>query len=162
MLLLTDSVVAVAEIADDTDDVNETGFETIETEGQHEPILHHRIGFEPEDRGGRRGERRRGLRVRQQRPVKVYDHGASRYFGGQTEDVSATGLRIELPAWAPVRAGEVLSIHVGLSHRGETLANRRQMMPARVVWVNRRPGRQGVVEAGIEFLSSIAARLHAA
>src|SRR4051794_30186954 len=74
-------------------------------------------------------ERRRGLRVRQHRPVKVFEPLGSRYFGGQTGDISATGLRIELPAYAAVRPGETLSIHVGLSHKGEVLANRRQMMP---------------------------------
>ena len=104
----------------------------------------------------------RGLRIRQNRPVKVYDAGAGRYFGGQTEDISTTGLRIELPMWAPVRPGEVLSIHVGLSRKGESLANRRQMIPARVVWVNRTAGRRACLEAGVEFLSSIAAHLDAA
>lgn len=110
----------------------------------------------------RSSERRRGLRIRQQRPVKIYDPGAARYFGGQTEDVSTTGLRIELPAWAPVRLGEMLNIHVGLSRRGETLANRRHMMSARVVWVNRTVGKKARIEAGVEFLSSIAAHLDAA
>lgn len=110
----------------------------------------------------RNAERRRGLRVRQQRPVKVYDAGAGRYFGGQTEDISTTGLRLELPAWAPVRPGETLAIHVGLSPRGDCLANRRQMIPARVVWVNRQAGRRARLEAGVEFLASIAAHLDAA
>ena len=82
-------------------------------------------------------ERRRGLRVRQHRPVKIFEPLGSRFFGGQTGDISATGLRIEMPAYAAVRPGETLSIHVGLSHRGETLANRRQMIPVRGVWVTR-------------------------
>lgn len=108
-------------------------------------------------------ERRRGLRVRQQRPVKIFEPLGSRYFGGQTGDVSATGLRIELPAYAAVHPGETLSIHVGLSHRGETLANRRQMIPVRVVWVNRDPaGKAGTLQAGVEFLANIAARRDAA
>ena len=107
-------------------------------------------------------ERRRGLRIRQNRPVKVFEPGASRYFGGQTEDVSSTGLRIELPSWAPLREGETLSIHVGLNPTGESLANRRQMIPARIVWVNRRTGKNARLEAGVEFLSSIAAHLDAA
>ena len=108
-------------------------------------------------------ERRRGLRVRQHRPVKVFEPLGSRYFGGQTGDISATGLRIELPSYAAVRPGETLSIHVGLSHRGETLANRRQMIPVRVVWVNRdASGRSGKLEAGVEFMANIAARRHAA
>jgi len=113
-------------------------------------------------RSTRPAERRRGLRVRQQRPVKVYDAGAGRYFGGQTEDVSTTGLRLELPAWAPVRPGETLAIHVGLGPRGDCLANRRQMIPARVVWVNRQAGRRARLEVGVEFLASIAAHLDAA
>ena len=108
-------------------------------------------------------ERRRGLRVRQNRPVKIFEPLGSRYFGGQTEDISSTGLRIELPAYAPVLPGETLSIHVGLSSRGETLANRRQMIPVRVVWVNRDTAdTSGKLEAGVEFLANIAARRDAA
>ena len=119
-------------------------------------------GIGSESRGGN-GERRRGLRVRQQRPVKIYEPAGARYFGGQTEDISATGLRIELPAFATVREGQTLCVHVGLSSTGQSLANRRQMIPARVVWVNRAgPHRCGTLEAGVEFLSSIAARLDAA
>lgn len=113
--------------------------------------------------GGCNAERRRGLRVRQHRPVKVFEPVGSRYFGGQTEDVSSTGLRVELPAYAPVRPGETLSIHVGLSSRGESLANRRQMIPVRVVWVNRHAAASGgKLEVGLEFLSNIAARRDAA
>jgi hypothetical protein len=68
-----------------------------------------------------------------------------------------------MPAYAAVRPGETLSIHVGLSHRGETLANRRQMIPVRVVWVNRNgAGATGKLEAGVEFLANIAARRDAA
>jgi hypothetical protein len=108
-------------------------------------------------------ERRRGLRVRQSRPVKVFEPLGSRYFGGQTGDVSSTGLRIELPAYAAVRPGETLSIHVGLSRKGETLANRRQMIPVRVVWVNRDAAMtSGKLQAGVEFLANIAARRDAA
>jgi hypothetical protein len=109
-------------------------------------------------------ERRRGLRIRQNRPVKIFDGAAARYFGGQTEDISATGLRVELPAFAPIRPGDMLSIHVGLNEMGQSLANRRQMIPARVVWVNRDETRMpgGRIAAGVEFLSGIAAHLDAA
>ena len=120
---------------------------------QHDEML----GIETEST-----ERRRGLRIRQARPVKVYEPTTSRYFGGQTGDISATGLRVELPAYAPVRVGEVLSIHVGLSESGQTLAHRRQMIPARVVWVNRARRVDAKLEAGVEFLASIAAHLDAA
>jgi len=107
-------------------------------------------------------ERRRGLRVRQARPVKVYEAAGSRYFGGRTEDISATGLRIELPASAALQPGETLNIHVGLNRGGSMLANRRQMIPARVVWVDPGGGTLGNLTAGIEFLANISARLDAA
>ena len=106
-------------------------------------------------------ERRRGLRIRQQRPVKVFEPTLGRYFGGQTEDISATGLRIELPPSALIREGKVLTVHVGLNASGETLANRRQMVPARVVWIERSMG-AARMRAGIEFLASVAAHVDAA
>src|SRR5947209_2215910 len=92
--------------------------------------------FEHDARGR---ERRRGLRIRQNRPVKVFEPSAARYFGGQTQDISTTGLRVDLPISMAIRPGKILSIHVGLSIAGEPLANRRQMIHARVVWVNRNP-----------------------
>jgi c-di-GMP-binding flagellar brake protein YcgR len=107
-------------------------------------------------------ERRRGLRISQSRPVKVLHAPGGKYFGGQTQDISATGLRLELPAHASVRLGEMLSIHVGLSADGSSLANRRQMIPARVVWVRRSPSRQQFMTAGVEFAASIGAQLDAA
>ncbi len=107
-------------------------------------------------------ERRRGLRILQNRPVKVLDSVGGKYFGGQTQDVSATGLRIELPAHAKVRCGENLSIHVGLSISGQSLANRRSMIPARVVWVSRYNPQRKTITAGVEFASSISAQLDAA
>ena len=116
---------------------------------------------ERRERSSRGAERRRGLRIHQARPVKVFEHAASRYFGGQTHDISATGLRLELPSSAAVRPGKLLSIHVGLSANGSSLANRRQMIPARVVWVSRAAG-DAKLMAGVEFLASIAAHLDAA
>jgi hypothetical protein len=121
----------------------------------------HRLFIAPADTAG--SERRRGLRLRQQRPVKIYEPVTSRYIGGQTEDVSATGLRVSLPASACVRPGTVLNIHVGVSAGGQPLANRRQMMAARVVWVEGAGElRLGRMCAGIEFTASIAAHLDAA
>lgn len=108
-------------------------------------------------------ERRRGLRVRQSRPIKVYEPTSRRYFGGQTEDLSVTGLRVELPATTPVCEGRLLTVHVGLSASGEALANRRSMMPARVVWVRRSTdGRDSRMVVGLELVSSVAAHLDAA
>ena len=73
-------------------------------------------------------ERRRGLRIRQARPIRVYEPAGSRYFGGQTEDISATGLRIELPATTPLHPGKVISVHVGLNREGSILPNRRRFI----------------------------------
>lgn len=106
-------------------------------------------------------ERRRGLRIHQNRPVKVFEPAIGRYIGGQTQDISTTGLRIELPVGSPVLPGKLLTIHVGLNDRGEALANRRNMIPARVVWVERSI-RDGKLQAGVEFLASISAHLDAA
>jgi hypothetical protein len=105
-------------------------------------------------------ERRRGLRIGQNRPIKVYEPTSARFLGGQTQDVSATGLRIELPMSAAVQVGKLVTIHVGVSSQGQALANRRQMIPARVVWVDRSEGAK--LSAGVEFLASIAAHLDAA
>jgi len=56
-----------------------------------------------------------------------------------------------------------LNVHVGLSVQGQSLANRRQMISARVVWVEREiGGNGGRLMAGVEFISSIAAHLDAA
>ena len=105
-------------------------------------------------------ERRRGLRIRQARPIKLYEPAGARYFGGQTEDISATGLRIALPPTAPVLPGNVVNVHVGLNHDGHALANRKSMIPAKIVWIDRSDRTR--VTAGIEFIASIAAHLDAA
>ena len=108
-------------------------------------------------------ERRRGLRIRQNRPVKIFDPTSTRYFAGQTCDVSSTGLRVELPPSMPVRTGNVINIHVGLSEAGQPLANRRSMLPARVVWLARRlQNGKPKMTVGVEFVSSISAHLDAA
>lgn len=104
-------------------------------------------------------ERRRGLRIAQQRPIKIFEPASTRFLGGQTWDISATGLRIELPVSSPLTKGRLISVHVGLGSEGQGLANRRGMIPARVVWLSRK-GKH--LTAGVEFLASIAAHLDAA
>ena len=106
-------------------------------------------------------ERRRGLRIRQARPIKVYEPAGAKYFGGVTGDISATGLRIELPASASLKPGKIVNVHVGTSPQGAALANRRHMIPAKVVWIAAGES-LGVVVAGVEFIPSIAAHLDAA
>src|ERR1700679_1659721 len=107
-------------------------------------------------------ERRRGLRVNQHRPVKIYDATADRYIAGQTSDVSSSGLRIELPAWAFVAEGKTLAVCIG-SMSGSPLISRHSMISARVVWVGpRRLTGRAVVTVGIEFLASASAHRAAA
>src|SRR5580698_5230657 len=96
-------------------------------------------------------ERRRGLRIRQLRPIKLYDPRGCRFIGGTTEDVSVTGLRIVLPRSAPLGEGSQVIVHVGLDEGGHPLANRRDMMPARVVWVDRAVQPGVGITAGIEW-----------
>ena len=106
-------------------------------------------------------ERRRGLRIRQARPINVFEPAGARFFGGRTEDISTTGLRIELPYSAQLQPGDSLNVHVGLNRDGSMLANRRQMLPARVVWVDRGQS-LGYLVAGVEFTANISAHLDAA
>jgi hypothetical protein len=57
----------------------------------------------------------------------------------------------------------MLTVHVGLDEGGHPLANRRDMMPARVVWVDRVCDPLGrVLAAGIEWTAGITALLNAA
>jgi hypothetical protein len=108
-------------------------------------------------------ERRRGLRIRRDHPVKIFSPSANRYLPGQTLDVSSTGLRVTLPASAPFLPGHHLSIHVGLNPSGNFLVNRAQMLPARIVWIDRDSTRTAnTLTAGIEFVSTLAAHLDAA
>jgi hypothetical protein len=108
-------------------------------------------------------ERRRGLRIQSNRPIKIFEPTVSRYFGGQTQDISSTGLRLELPRSLPLCAGKLLTVHVGLNENGQPLANRRQMIPARVVWVSRPSDPSRItLSAGIEFIPTISAELDAA
>ena len=108
------------------------------------------------------GERRRGLRVRQSRPIKVLDLCAGKIFGGQTRDISATGLQIELPAHAPVCVGDLLSVHVGIGTGGLSLANRRSVLPVKIVWIDRSNTDEQTLTAGVEYATTIGAQRHAA
>ena len=106
-------------------------------------------------------ERRRGLRIRQNRPVKIFEPTFARYFPGQTEDISSSGLRLELPLSTPVRAGKIVNVYVGASAAGETLGHRGQMVAAKVIWVDREAHPTRMV-AGVEFLTAAAVQADAA
>lgn len=108
-------------------------------------------------------ERRRGLRILRNRPIKVFEPRLGRYFGGQTEDISSSGLRIELPASAPIRTGKILNVFVAPAAEGQSFVQRRQMLPVRVVWTDRMSQCvRGRIVVGVEFLSGIAAQIDAA
>ena len=108
-------------------------------------------------------ERRRGLRIKQSRPVKAYEPRTSRYFPGQTADISFNGLRLSLPLSTPIVAGNILCLHIGSPQSSSTLASRRQMIEARVIWIHRdTTNPQGELMAGLELLSAAAIQNSAA
>ncbi len=103
-------------------------------------------------------DRRRAPRVGQDRPVKVYEPSASRFFGGRTRDVSSTGLQLEFPAFVQLRPGRLINVHIGIQKGGQPLANRRSMIPARVVWMTPDATNPEKLLVGVEFLSYITAK----
>jgi len=102
-------------------------------------------------------DRRRAQRVSQERPVKVYEPAASRFFGGRTRNVSSTGLQLEFPSFVQLRAGRIINVHIGINEGGQPLANRRSMTPARVVWITPDATDPTKLLVGVEFLSYITA-----
>lgn len=103
-------------------------------------------------------DRRRAPRVSQQRPVRVYEPAASRFFGGQTLNVSSTGLQVEFPPFVQLSPGRLVHVHIGIEEGGRPLANRRSMVPARVVWSTQVTEGRECVRVGFEFLSFTTAR----
>ncbi len=103
-------------------------------------------------------ERRKAPRVEQDRPIKVYEPSASRFFGGCTRDVSSTGLQVEFPSFVQLRPGRLINVHIGIHEGGQPLANRRSMIPARVVWMRTSEEANQNVIVGLEFLSYISAK----
>ena len=95
-------------------------------------------------------ERRRGLRIKQQRPVKLYEPRTSRYYPGQTADISASGLRLRLPLSTPIVVGNTLSLHIASNC---SFACRRQMIEAKVIWIHRDNSN---LLAGLELLPTAA------
>jgi hypothetical protein len=108
------------------------------------------------------GERRMGVRVRQVRPVKVYEPLSGRFYAGQTRDISSGGLRLDLPASMLLVVGRDICVHVAAAAHGQPLVNRRRMVSARIVWLKRDPAQPGQLMAGIAFQPGIAAHLDAA
>jgi len=101
-------------------------------------------------------ERRRSGRVAQVRPVTVYEPYASRFFGGQTVDVSAAGMKLRLPGWVKLRPGRIIDLHAGVKSGALPLPNRRKAVLCRVVWTQLdQSGEKPQLVVGVEFLSTI-------
>jgi PilZ domain len=97
-------------------------------------------------------ERRAGARVKIARPIKVIELGTGRHFAGRSRDVSAAGMRLEIPVSNSVREGDTIQVDVGSLSGIGPLAYRPRIIPARIVWVRReqkllRP----LLTAGVEF-----------
>ncbi len=107
-------------------------------------------------------DRRRGFRIPQDRPIKVYEPMAGRYYGGKTHDLSGSGLRIELPVSTPLIAGRLVNLTLGNYEPGESLASNREMIPARVIWVDRNSMVEGRLMAGVQLLKRAAMAMDAA
>jgi len=103
-------------------------------------------------------ERRRGLRIKQCRAVKVYEPRSTRYYPGQTADISLSGLRLTLPLSTPLVSGNTLCLHIA-SNSNSAIASRHQMLQARVIWLQRESTELVV---GLELLSSAAIQSSAA
>jgi hypothetical protein len=104
-------------------------------------------------------ERRRGLRIKQSRPVKIYEPRTSRYFPGQTADISLNGLRLSLPLSTPIVTGNTICLHLSSPHSNCAFASRTQMIEAKVVWMQRESTQLLV---GLELLSTAAIQSSAA
>lgn len=111
--------------------------------------------------GPRKSERRSAFRVVQHRPVKILDRRTNRYLPAQTVDISSTGLCVSIPTLSNLAAGQLLNIHIGLSTAGQPLANRRAMLPVRVVWTKKSP-RHPQTLCGLELVQDTRSHMEAA
>ena len=100
-------------------------------------------------------ERRRDPRSPQERDIRVSEPYAGRSFDGTTLDVSGNGMRLRLNDQCRIRPGRVINIHVGLNAFGRSLANRRSVIDARVVWVRPDEEAPGGIIAGVELLVNV-------
>ena len=81
-------------------------------------------------------DRRRGLRVQVSRPAKLLESRTRRFIAARTIDASPMGLKLQLPATSALDVGSRVEVYVGVDGDG-TVASRRFMLPARVVWLRR-------------------------
>ena len=86
-------------------------------------------------------------------PVSIWHPKATRFFNGQSINVSSDGALIVLPMKVPVREGQNLELNFP---RSETLARLKgrfaRIKKARVIRIDRRDAsRQATIKVGLEF-----------
>ncbi|HMO27490.1 MAG TPA: PilZ domain-containing protein, partial [Tepidisphaeraceae bacterium] len=101
-------------------------------------------------------DRRADPRVVCEHAIKLHDARSRRYIAGRTCDLSSTGMRLEVPAWAPIELGAAVSVYVAEDR--PRLAPHSAMKPARVVWIDRgndEPARR-TITLGLQLLQPAA------
>lgn len=97
-------------------------------------------------------DRRRGMRIALDRPVKLLEPRLRRYIAGRTRDASASGLKLELPGSAPLGVGARVQVLLGIDGDA-AVASQREMLPARIVWMQRGSvGARQRLLAGVELV----------
>ncbi len=108
------------------------------------------LGAETQNRGNPGRERRAAARQPQQRTVKLTDMQGLRYWGGQTVDVSDSGLLLALDGPAlPVGS----TVRVAVAWGGQGFLRESDLVPARVVRCLRSPSGQFMVALELKVAS---------
>jgi hypothetical protein len=96
-------------------------------------------------------DRRKGIRVPQERGAKIFYAVGNRYIAAQTVDFSPSGLCITLPKTAAVIPGSTVSVHLPPKNSESLVGSKHLMASARVVWVTAAEGRTMV---GLQYLKA--------
>lgn len=97
-------------------------------------------------------ERRGATRIRISRPVRVIDLSICRHAAGRSRDISATGMRVEIPATNAIQVGDTIHVDVGTLSGAGPLAGRPRVIPGRIVWIQREAKMvRPMLTAGVEF-----------
>ncbi|MFT3786983.1 MAG: PilZ domain-containing protein [Tepidisphaeraceae bacterium] len=109
-------------------------------------------------------ERRGGVRVKLVRNVKVHEPTTGRHLAARTRDISATGMRLEMPLTNAIREGEHVTVYLGSLSEVGLVKTRRPTLAARVVWVKRDANRlvRPILTAGVEFVADSDAQVNVA
>jgi c-di-GMP-binding flagellar brake protein YcgR len=108
-------------------------------------------------------ERRRGVRVKLARPVRVHEPTTGKHLAARTRDISASGMKLEMPLTQAIQPGEHLTLTLGTLAGAGIVKSTKPTITARVVWV-KRDGRmvRPMLTAGVEFCSDSDAQVNVA